>query len=304
MNIELGNNSIYECFKYPAGELQVRLTERGIERVEFTAKSNDHTFLIARDLNPERIMELILLDDALRQYIPSTRLTVILPYLPYSRADRAFTEGDCRGLATFTRLLKTLNTERLVSLDVHSNIAQELGVKNITPTPFITTAINSTIAKYNARNINILLPDQGALNRYHFQKTYGCNIQAADTTVNHCRKIRNPKTGSLSLFETPPENAFKQGPILIIDDICDGGATFLGIATQLRKTKVYLPLALYVTHGLFSKGTNELSESFNSILTTDSFSHNVNHITRIPCVQYIVKQNILTRHPPPAWLSS
>lgn len=56
---------------------------------------------------------------------------------------------------------------------------------------------------------------------------------------------------------------------LIVDDLCDGGATFLALATKLREygaEKVYL----YVTHGIFSKKYEELKKVIDHIYCTNS----------------------------------
>jgi ribose-phosphate pyrophosphokinase len=88
-----------------------------------------------------------------------------------------------------------------------------------------------------------------------------------------CSKKRDPLTGHLSGFEiknyNPNPNADGQD-LLIVDDICDGGGTFVGLAKELRKAgakKVYL----YVTHGIFSKGLP--LEGIDRVFTTDSYSN-------------------------------
>lgn len=92
-----------------------------------------------------------------------------------------------------------------------------------------------------------------------------------------------------------PEGLLQQGDdILIVDDICDGGATFLKIAKELPNTNLYL----YVTHGIFSKGLGDLSRYFIKIFSTDSFPSPViglfqfgkELLTKIPCEGYIKGQ--------------
>jgi len=53
--------------------------------------------------------------------------------------------------------------------------------------------------------------------------------------------------------------------ILIVDDICDGGATF-NQAAQILKEKGAVNLYLYVTHGIFIKGLDLLQENFEHIV--------------------------------------
>jgi ribose-phosphate pyrophosphokinase len=57
----------------------------------------------------------------------------------------------------------------------------------------------------------------------------------------------------------------------VIDDLCDGGGTFIGIAQELRKAGITQPLYLYVSHGIFSKGLEVLFQHFDQIFTTNSF---------------------------------
>jgi len=55
-----------------------------------------------------------------------------------------------------------------------------------------------------------------------------------------------------------------------VDDICDGGGTFIGLAKALKQKNAG-NLYLAVSHGIFSKGFNELNKHFTKIFTTDSF---------------------------------
>jgi ribose-phosphate pyrophosphokinase len=62
--------------------------------------------------------------------------------------------------------------------------------------------------------------------------------------------------------------------LIIIDDICDGGRTFLNIAEEIKKAqpertgKIYL----VVSHGIFSAGFDELSKHLDGIYCSNSYS--------------------------------
>ena len=73
--------------------------------------------------------------------------------------------------------------------------------------------------------------------------------------------------------------------ILIVDDICDGGGTFLGLAQEL-KAKNAGNLYLAVSHGIFSRGFEDLEKVFTKIYTTDSFKT----ITHENCEQIELKE--------------
>jgi ribose-phosphate pyrophosphokinase len=65
-------------------------------------------------------------------------------------------------------------------------------------------------------------------------------------------------------------NDLKGDDCVIVDDICDGGRTFIGIAQEL-KMKNAGDIYLCVSHGIFSHGFDELRKYFKKIFTTNSF---------------------------------
>jgi len=62
-----------------------------------------------------------------------------------------------------------------------------------------------------------------------------------------------------------PNNRF-----VIVDDICDTGTTVINIAKELDISKG--KLNLYTSHAIFSEGTDELFEYYDSVATTNSFT--------------------------------
>jgi ribose-phosphate pyrophosphokinase len=55
---------------------------------------------------------------------------------------------------------------------------------------------------------------------------------------------------------------------VIVDDICDGGRTFLEMQKTIRSERIYLfgdKIYLVVTHGIFSAGFDELKKHFDGI---------------------------------------
>jgi len=57
---------------------------------------------------------------------------------------------------------------------------------------------------------------------------------------------------------------------LIVDDICDGGGTFIGLGEAIKKINPSAKLELFVTHGFFTKGLDKLLKLYDTIYTTDS----------------------------------
>ena len=280
------DGAAYTKFSYPAHEFQVRLTA---ESAATLSKNHDPVTIVARDLNPLRFMELALLRDAIAGIDNlglSRNVDLVIPYLPYARADRRFTHGDCHGLMVLGRTLFAMSFSRILTLDVHSGEARKCvsGLENVSPEPLIEHAINDFAKRENAHKLNLLFPDEGAAKRYKLHPIYGCNTYAIETLSVFCWKKRDPVTGEMLGFEVPDPCEFDKAPILIIDDICDGGATFIGIAASLARKGITPQMGLYVTHGIFSKGTAPLYDHFKTIYTTDSFTHDVVGVKRMPCL--------------------
>lgn len=81
-------------------------------------------------------------------------------------------------------------------------------------------------------------------------------------------KVNLPKE-TLDFMYTNPEIKHIQ----ICDDLCDGGATFIAEAKYLKECLPDVKLSLFVAHGLFTKGFDELNEYFDKIITTNSYKN-------------------------------
>ncbi|MEI8631794.1 phosphoribosyltransferase family protein [Vibrio sp. PP-XX7] len=82
------------------------------------------------------------------------------------------------------------------------------------------------------------------------------------------QKLRNLKTGEI--IKTEVLGDVKGKKVLIADDICDGGRTFVELAKVL-KSEGATEISLFVTHGIFSKGFEVFAGLIDVIYTTDSF---------------------------------
>jgi ribose-phosphate pyrophosphokinase len=264
-----GDFSKYELFQYPAGEYQVRLKPSQIKMLEEADEIRVVVSPRRSEIGFEKIplMELCLLTDALRHpnYLGRIDTTLVLNYLSYSRADRRFVEGDCFGLKIYGQIINSLCYNKVVTIDAHSSVAKKCiaNLVDISPRPLVEQAFDFIQHRNPSEEATpvILLPDKGAFKRYNYQSL---------GKVLHCEKKRDPATGKLSGFEVPPKEKFgKSESVLIVDDICDGGGTFIGIADALAEYN--LDKYLYVTHGIFSKGFKELQLRFKKIFTSDSF---------------------------------
>ena len=114
-------------------------------------------------------------------------------------------------------------------------------------------------------NCQIVYPDKGASKRYSFH-------YSMDLPVIQCSKERNVSTGKITSIKIDNPQDIKDKPLLIIDDLCDGGGTFCGIAKAFEKVGVSKDrLNISVIHMVNAKGIENLSKHFNHVWFTNSY---------------------------------
>src|SRR4029077_13100107 len=256
---------LYQVIKYPAGEIQVRLTAEGL-----AAADGKNEYEIVANPIPD-IIELAQLKDALDglETLSYTQTqmrrwfyrSLFLPYLPFARADRRFVPGDSFGLAVFARLINSLNFTNVYTFDVHSEAAKVLvdHLTNLDPI-YHYDQLTPVIADWGREGLALIAPDKGAANRY--------DLQIYELPVLTAEKVRDAATGKLSGFKID-EVVKEYKKALIVDDICDGGGTFIGLGEEIHKLNPSIELFLYVSHGIFSQGFVKLNQQFKQIYASD-----------------------------------
>jgi ribose-phosphate pyrophosphokinase len=273
----------YGVIDYPGGELQVRFNAGFAEAVKLA----DRVRIVARVTGAKQILELALLASAVEGLGIGKGLDLVLPYLPYGRADRRFTEGDCHGLEVFGNIVASMAPRTVVSFDTHSAVAhlKMPNFEDVSPLPLIqTAAVRFSEVERGSVDINILYPDEGASKRYSLPAEVTGNVASVRLHFFHATKVRNAASGRLERFDVPE---MPVRPTLIVDDICDGGGTFIGIAKELGPA---WKLGLYVSHGIFSRGIPILTSYFSKIYCSNSWSDlALPGVEKLDCIAMLVE---------------
>lgn len=203
---------------------------------------------------------LLLAIDALQRTGVKT-IDVFIPYFPAARQDRVMVKGESLSVRVYAGILNALNLNSVTVYDPHSEVAPALlnNCRVISNHSFIKEVIQDI-----NEDIILISPDGGAL-----KKIYKLTSALGGIDVIECSKSRDVTTGQISDFIVYAED-LEGKPCLIVDDICDGGGTFMGLAKEL-KIKNAGKLYLAVSHGIFSKGLTELNKCFDKTYSTDSF---------------------------------
>lgn len=256
-----------DFMSFPGGERHVRLPDLTEQHGEGMWVFN------APARTPSDVLDLMLVVDALRRMVgPRPKLVLLLPYVPYARQDRVAVTGEPLSAKVFCDLINSLGFDEVLICDPHSDVTPAL-LNNVTVIDGSKLA-QELLAPWITRlgpkegNVALVAPDAGARKRV---ETLGA---AMGLPVVYAQKKRDVVTGALSSFEVVskvPENA----TLVVIDDICDGGGTFVGLAEALKR-HTDLPLALYVTHGLFTKGLEPLKAAgYNYIFSGNCLNDEV-----------------------------
>lgn len=191
--------------------------------------------------------------------------TLRIKYLPYGRQDKSITNESTFALTVFASLLNSCDFKDIIIHDPHSEAAIKMihNSRAVWPTREVQRFVNMT-------NSDILCyPDAGALDKYNkiYQEPYV-----------YGQKVRDQATGKILSYKLVGRLNIGV-KVMIVDDICDGGATFVLLANELLNAGAS-EVNLFVTHGLFTKGLKPLFDSgIKRIFTQDGEASEVqNHI--------------------------
>lgn len=223
--------------------------------------------------NSADVMALLLATDALRRLYTGINLDVHLQlfYFPYARQDREMVRGEALSVKVFADLINAQHYASVTVLDPHSDVTAALLDRVLVMDQ--AHIWKQARFEYGApmdhmhdfRETIFVAPDAGAMKKV---QKLAETFEAKGVLFAH--KVRDVRTGKIT--HTEFHGDIEDQHVLVIDDICDGGRTFIELAKvlQLQDPK---SLDLFVTHGIFSQGYEELKAYYGRIYSTNSFHH-------------------------------
>lgn len=200
------------------------------------------------------------------------RISLELPYIPNARQDRVKKPEDVFTLKFFAEFLNSLEFAEVTVLDPHSYVSEALfdNLRIRTPKEYVEQVIGCLGGK---EKLLLFFPDEGAMKRYSamFDLPYVFGIKKRDWT-----------TGEILGLDVAGRTKLIAGSrILIIDDICSKGGTFLHSAKALKALGAG-DIYLYVSHceNTILRGEITVTDLITKVYTTDSiFTGNHEKIT-------------------------
>ena len=255
----------YKISKYPDGQQSISLD------LPDTDLHEKITVSITSRLNSFRDLEVIIAaNQALREfsYVENVKLNV--PYFLGARSDRKFEAGTSNYLKTvICPIINSQNFSRVTVLDPHSDVLE--ACLNNYHKHDNHRLVKDALSKIDNRDgaqdrICLVSPDAGAYKKI-FDVAKKFNIENIITAT----KVRDIRSGNIIRTEIPTLNQHDDLKYVIIDDICDGGRTFIELAKAIKGSRPTAKVYLVVTHGIFSAGFEQLNQYFEGIYTTNSY---------------------------------
>jgi ribose-phosphate pyrophosphokinase len=243
----------YKAFTFSDGQPHVEIQAYNIE--------DGHVWIEAPIRSGQELLEILVAKDALDSLGVLTSLNI--RYLLGARMDRRIARCQPFTLQVISRLINGAGFKKIRVLDPHS----EAGVALLDAEPMYPVhAASCVLGHYNHYDTVVVAPDAGAEARV--ERLLTMSPVGPPFTMVRCKKTRETTTGKLSGFTVLDKSAVQGRRCLIMDDLCDGGGTFVGLAEKLHEAGA-LSVALFVTHGIFSRGTK--LEGIDTVYTTDSY---------------------------------
>lgn len=234
----------YEIIQFPDGEPHIVL--EGIDR-------KGDVDIICRICNPADLFVLMQVGDILNRQGVQFGLSII--YLMSMRMDRVISYDESYSLNIVAQIINGISPRVVEVLEPHSHKVRDLIDNYWRDASFSFPDLGGCLKVY---------PDKGAMERY-----------GGDLSIDViCSKVRNPETGELSGFKIENPEVIGNSPNIpfaVIDDLCDGGGTFKGIAQLLESRYPNRDRDIYVTHMVNPKGIATLSENYKEVYFTNSY---------------------------------
>lgn len=248
--------------RFPDDELYIRILD------DISGKD----VIIVQTTYPDsNIIELFLLQNAVKE-AGAKEVTVVIPYLGYSRQDKKFEDGEPISVKAVVSLI-SLNADRVITVDPHKK-----HILDFFTIPALSCSAVPELASYlKDKDIDMVLaPDKGAIERAkQASKIIDCDF-------DYMEKTRVDGT----TVEIKPKNVDANNKnVAIIDDIISTGGTMSESIKELKKhgaKKIFVAC----THGLFAgEAVKKLVVAgCNEIISTDTILNKFSKVRVAPAI--------------------
>ncbi|MCR8636606.1 ribose-phosphate pyrophosphokinase [Paenibacillus radicis (ex Xue et al. 2023)] len=254
------NGVVLEFKLFPNGETLVD----GEQILNHANELNIVTFKYENDSDLIKVM-------FLKNYLDDLnfKASLVVYYMPYSRMDRV------EGASAFTlkyvsNFINSLNFDKVTLIEPHSDVSLALINKSTARYPSVEL-LDKVIAEvgFNLHEDYLFFPDAGA------QKRYG-KVKGYQQLVGF--KVRDFQTGQIRKLDIVGSVERKGFKVIIVDDLCSYGGTFILSAEKLKEigaSEIYL-LVGHCEKSIY-KGKILETDTIDKVFTTNSMLDQADH---------------------------
>jgi ribose-phosphate pyrophosphokinase len=269
----------YKISKFPDGQQSIEIISQDPNDFYDLSASLTEGVKIMSRMNSFKDVELIVLANQALKNLNINKIELFVPYFLGARSDRKFVRGGVNYIKdVIAPIINLQGFNKVTVVDPHSDVLEAClnNFEKISNNDLVRTSLIKYWSETNQiisdmSKVVFVSPDAGALKKvYSVSDMFECKH---DVLV--CSKYRDTD-GKLSKTTVPLTDDVLDKDLFIVDDICDGGGTFINIAKEIKSNEKFTGrIYLIVTHGIFSRGYEGLAEYFEKVYTTNSISDEV-----------------------------
>lgn len=233
-----GKKIEFTTWKFPTGETGFKLTDPDNifnAMVTMSYENNEDIFLTLFAVNALKVV--------------CEHVFVYMPYLPYSRQDRVCHKGESFSLKVLLDMISSSGVT-FATDDIHNPQSLHLCMNLAN---YSQSKLSSSLPKFDM----IIAPDKGAISKI----IENCQVVDGTPVVT----LNKQRIGQDIVYMNYEFDTIK-GDVCVVDDLCDGGGTFISLAKMLKNTQPNITsLSLYVTHGFFTKGIDVIKQHYDKV---------------------------------------
>lgn len=253
-NIEIG--------QFPDGDSHVRIPQ--------ISEVSGQDVVIFHRLYPKQnngIVVLLLILDAVKLENPKS-ITLVVPYLPYSRQDKKKLNGEVQSAYALCNLLRRAGCDKLITFDCHFLNAEgqaEFGGLKIENISMGAELVKRAKQHFGNEDFEVVAPDAGA--------TYLVKSQGGKAFKKVRQEYKDEKIGYREIESLECNFEVKDKNFLVLDDMISTGNTMIR-ALEILKLAGAKTVCAASTHGLFLFNCADRLKKFtNCIISTDSIEN-------------------------------
>jgi len=266
-----------EMKRFPDGEKYLRVLDDVKDHHVIVIQSMYHT-------PDEFLFEYFLLVDSLKD-LGAKRVTSFIPYFAYARQDERFNPGEALSFKTVSKLIETVGTDELFTIDMHqhrvlkSSEVFKIPSHNLSAMPLLADYVKK---EGMLKNPLVIGPDVEA---EQWAK------QAAET-LHTDYDVFEKKRFAADRVEVRPRKANAAGrDILIVDDIISTGGTIIE-ASKILFSQGVNRVEVACTHPILATDSlNRIREAgVANVIGTDTVPSPISYVSVAPLIAGEVKK--------------